>query len=201
MVNEYEDIIQPPGQFRDAYEPIPPPRLGKWKNVKSKPVPRKSVKQMVKEYEDIIQLPEQFRDAYKPIPKPRTESPLQMRGNQNARRPPKPQRSPLPPPKRQHEEPDSITDKPSSKIKELRRTLKGHVKSNEVEIQENLNPLNHFTETKALAELNLKDLLKTMNGFKFIETLQITFKKIQRLENLNIFVQDSIFQQQSQDHY
>ena len=58
--------------------PTPPPRTGKWENVKPKPVPRKSVKQMVKEYEDhIIQPP----DGYKPIPKPRTDerSPLQMR--------------------------------------------------------------------------------------------------------------------------
>ena len=75
LVNE--DIIEPPEQFRDAYEPIPP-RVGKWESLKPKPVPRKSVKQMVKEYEDIIQPPEQFRDAHKPIPKPRIESPLQM---------------------------------------------------------------------------------------------------------------------------
>ena len=130
---------------------------------------------MVKEYEDIIQPTEQFRDGYKPTPKPRTDRPLQMRGNQNARRPPKPQRSP--PPKREHEEPDSITDKPSSKIKELSRGLKGHVKSYEVEIQDNLNPLNHFTKTKALVESDLKDLLKTMKGYKFIETLEVTFEK------------------------
>ena len=73
MVNDYEDIIQPPEQFRDTYKPIPPPRTGKWESIKPKPVPRKSVKQMVKEYEDIIQPPEQFRDGYKPIPKPRTD--------------------------------------------------------------------------------------------------------------------------------
>ena len=123
---------------------------------------------MVKEYEDIIQPPEQFRDAYKPIPKPRTDRPLQMRGNQNARRPPKPQRSP-PSPKREHEE-------PSSKIKELSQALKGHAMSYEVEIQDNLNSLNHFTKTKALVE-HLKDLLKTMKGFKFIEMLEVMFKK------------------------
>ena len=29
MVNEYEDIIQPPEQFRDAYKLILPPRIGK----------------------------------------------------------------------------------------------------------------------------------------------------------------------------
>ena len=49
----------------DDTKSTPPPRTGKWENVKPKPVPRKSVKQMVKEYEDIIQPPEQFRDGYK----------------------------------------------------------------------------------------------------------------------------------------
>ena len=109
-----------------------------------------------------IQTPEQFQDGYKPIPK--TDRPLQMRKNQNARRPPKPQRSPPPPSRREHEEPDSVTDKQSSKIKELSPALKGHAKSYEVEIQDNLNPLNHFTKTKALVESHLKDLLKTMKG-------------------------------------
>ena len=104
MVNEYEDIIQPPEQFRDAYKPIPPPRIGKWKNVKPKPIPRKSVKQMVDEFESlIIPPPEQFRDKYRLIPKPRTDRPLQIRENQNAQRPPKPQRSP--PPKNELEDP------------------------------------------------------------------------------------------------
>ena len=107
------------------------------------PKPRKSVKQMVNECEDIIIPPsEQFRDGYKPVPKPRIHRPLQM---QNARRPPKLQRPPPPPPKREHEE-------PSSKIKKLSQALKGHAKSYGVEIQDNLNPLNHFTKTKALVE-------------------------------------------------
>ena len=43
MVNEHEDIIQPPEQFRDTYKLIPPPRTGKWESIKPKPVPRKSV--------------------------------------------------------------------------------------------------------------------------------------------------------------
>ena len=63
------------------FKPTPPLRTGKWANVKPKPVPRKSVKQMVKEYEDhIIPPPEQFRDGYKPIPKPRTDvrKPIQL---------------------------------------------------------------------------------------------------------------------------
>ena len=169
MVNEHEDIIQPPEQFRDTYKPIPPPRTGKWESVKPKPVPRKSVKQMVKEYEDIIQPPEQFRDAYKPIPKPRTDRPLKM---QNARRPPKPTRKPPVPQVEEH-----ITNVPVPKIKELNKALKGHTKSYEIELQDNLNPLNHFTKTRPQTESHLADLLKTMKGFKFIETLEVTFEK------------------------
>ena len=157
MVNEHEDIIQPPEQFRDTYKPTPPLRIGKWKSVK--PVPSNSVKPMVKEYEDIIQPPEQFRDAYKPIPKPRTDRPLKM---QNARRPPKPTRKPPPVPKVG----EHITNVPVPKIKELNKALKGHAKSYEIELQDNLNPLNHFTKTRPLTESHLEDLLKTMKGFK-----------------------------------
>ena len=152
MVNEHEDIIQPPEQFRDTYKPIPPPRTGKWQSVKPKPVPRKSVKQMVNEYEDIIQPPEQFRDA---------------------RRPPKSTRKP--PPNPQVEE--YITNVPVPKIKEVNRALKRHAKSYEIELQDNLNSLNHFTKTRPQTESHLEDLLKTMKGFKFIETLDVMFVK------------------------
>ena len=63
------------------------------------------------------------------------------------------------------------------KIKELNRALKGHAKSDEVELQDNLNPLNHFTKTRPQTESHLEDLLKTMKLFKFIETLEVTFEK------------------------
>ena len=87
-------------------------------------------------------------------------------------KPPKPIRKPPPPPIPQVEE-----KVPSSKIKELNRALKGHAKSYDIELQDNLNPLNHFTKTKALVKSHLEDLLKDMKGFKFIETLEVTFKK------------------------
>ena len=61
-------------------KPTPPPRTGKWENVKLKPVPRKIVNE----------------DGYKPIPKPRTDRPL-------ARRPPKPTRAPPLPPTPKHD--------------------------------------------------------------------------------------------------
>ena len=62
------------------------------------------------------------------------------------------------------------------KIKELNRALKGHAKSYEIELLDNLNPLNHFTKTRPQTESHLEDLLKTMKGFKFIETLELTFE-------------------------
>ena len=66
---------------------------------------------------------------------------------------------------------------PSSKIKEPNQALERHAKSYGIELQDNLNPLKHFTKTKALVESHLEDLLKTMKGFKFIETLEATFEK------------------------
>ena len=75
--------------------------------------------------------------------------------------------------------PKPRTDRPLQipKIKELNRALKGHAKSYEIELQDNLNPLKHFTKTRSQTGSHLEDLLKTMKGFKFIETLEVTFEK------------------------
>ena len=75
--------------------------------------------------------------------------------------------------------PKPRTDRPLQipEIKELNHALKGHAKSYEIELQDNLNPLSHFTKTKALVESHLENLLKDMKGFKFIETLEVTFEK------------------------
>ena len=75
--------------------------------------------------------------------------------------------------------PKPRTDRPLQipKIKELNRALKGHAKSYEIELLDNLNPLNHFTKTRPQTESHLENLLKTMKGFRFIETLELTFEK------------------------
>ena len=75
--------------------------------------------------------------------------------------------------------PKARTDRPLQipKIKELNRALKGHAKSYDIELQDNLNPLNHFIKTKELVESHLENLLKDMKGFKFIETLEVMFEK------------------------
>ena len=102
-------------EHEEIIKPIPSLRAGKWKNIKPKPIPQKSFSDDI-----ILPPPEQFRDGYKPIPKPRTDGPLQL------------------------EEKKHITDMPSPKIKELNQALNGHAKSYGIELQNNLNPLNHF---------------------------------------------------------
>ena len=92
---------------------------------------------------------------------------------QDVQRPPKPTRKPPPVPQVE----EHITNVLVPKIKELNRALKGHAKSYEIELQDNLNPLNHFTKSRPLTESHLEDLLKPMKGFKFIETLEVTFEK------------------------
>ena len=64
----------------------------------------------------------------------------------------------LPPPDGYKPIPKPRTDRPLQipKIKELNQALKGHAKSYDIELQDNLNPLNHFTKTKALVESHLE---------------------------------------------
>ena len=108
----------------------------------------------------------------KPVPRKSVNEDIILPPREQFRdRPLKLTRKPPPPPILQVEE--HITDVPPSKIKEL----KGHPKSYGIELQDNLNPLNHFTKTKALVKSHLESLLKDMKGFKFIETLEVTFEK------------------------
>ena len=124
----------------------------------------------VSNHEDLLDN-DPFKDEVAQEPaKLRTDRPLQM---QNARRPPKPTRKPPPIPQVE----DHIINVPVPKIKELNQALKGHAKSYGIELQDNLNPLNHFTKTRALVESHLENLLKDIKGFKFIETLEVTFEK------------------------
>ena len=161
-----DEVAQEPTK---RIKPTPPLRTGKWESVKPKHIPCKSVN------EDLTLPPP---DGYKPIPKPRTDRPLKI---QNARRPPKPTRKP--PPVSQVEE--HITNVSVHKIKELNKALKNHAKSYRIEIQDYLNPLDHFTKTKAFVESHLESLLKDMKGFKFIETLEVTFVKKITTDSVN----------------
>ena len=126
--------------------PTPPPRTGKWENVKPKPVPRK----------DIILPPKGFRD-----------------------RPPKPTRKPPPPPIPQVEDKERITDVSSPKITQIQKALKNSTKSFAVDIIDNKDPLHQLTENEKVIEHYLNKELGELKGFKYIETLKITFEKQQ----------------------
>ena len=121
-----------------------------------------------------------FKDevAQEPTPPPRTEN------WESVKPKPVPRKSvnedgykPIPKPR---------TDRPLQipKVKELNEALKGHAKSYKIELQDNLNPLNHFTKTRSQTESHLEDLLKTMKGFKFIETLEVTSERILSIQKL-----------------
>ena len=113
------------------------------------------------------------QEAKKPIPPPRTvprisinEDIILQPPKQFRDRPPKPTRKPPPPPIPQVAEKEHITNVSSSKIRELNQALKGHAKSYGIELQDNLNPLNHFTKTNALVESHLGSLLKDMKRWR-----------------------------------
>ena len=112
----------------------------------------------------------------KPVPRKSVNEDIILPPKGSRDRPPKPTRKPPPPPIPQVE--DHIINVPVPKIKELNKALKGHAESYGIELQDNLNPLNHFTKTRALVESHLENLLKDMKGFKFIETLEVTFEKV-----------------------
>ena len=75
------------------------------------------------------------------------------------------------------QKPNRLPPLPPTKINEMKEALKGHAKPYDIEIQHNLNPLNHFMKINMLVELHLQGILETMKEFKFIETVVVTFKK------------------------
>ena len=60
-------------------------------------------------------------------------------------------------------------------IKERRR--KNHAKSYEISVRDGFDARKHFEIAKPVVRSQLKNLLESMNGFKFIRTLKITFCK------------------------
>jgi len=66
-----------------------------------------------------------------------------------------------------------------TKITQLQQALKGSVKSYEVSIKNEKDPLVQLNSTNNWIENYLKRLLKEMKGFKLVETLKVSFKKLQ----------------------
>ena len=132
----------------DDTKPVPAQRT--YKPRPPVPTPRKSVKQMAKEYEENIIIPPlEFRDDYKPVPAPRTKKLL-----------------------------DKPVPTPRTKIEQTDKALKGYTKSYEIGIKHNIDPLIQMQNTRKAIEYHINTLLNEMKGFKFVETLKVTFKKL-----------------------
>ena len=72
----------------------------------------------------------------------------------------------------------SIDDvKPRTKITQIQKALKNSTKSFAVDIVDNKDPLHQLTETKKVIEHYLNKELGELKGFKYIETLKMTFEK------------------------
>ena len=216
-------------------KPTPPPRTGKWENVK--PVPRKRVKdnqipyyvlpldmkrypkpnrrppQIPTKVEDhIIPPSERFRNrppkpTRRPPPPPlepiRTVKDLIKEYEENIiepPKPPKPTRRPPPPPSRKlqpNRKPppppvapkptrkqipqveERITDASSPNIMQLRKALRDSTKSFVVDVIDIDDPLRQLNETKNFIKKCLVKELLELKGFKYIETLKVTFEKKQ----------------------
>ena len=112
------------------------------------PAPRKSVKEMVKRYEENIILP-----------------PMQFRDNYK----------PIPKPRAVKKKP---VPTPRTVIKQIDKALKGFVKSYEIDLRNNKDPLVQMQNTRKGAERQVSILLNEMKGLKYVETLKVTFEKI-----------------------
>ena len=72
----------------------------------------------------------------------------------------------------------SIDDvKPRTNITQIQKALKNSTKSFSVDIIDNKDPLNQLTKTQKVIEHYLNKELGELKGFKYIETLKVTFEK------------------------
>ena len=67
--------------------------------------------------------------------------------------------------------------KPRTNITQIQNALKNSTKSFSVDIIDNKDPLNQLTKTQKVIEHYLNKELGELKGFKYIETLKVTFEK------------------------
>ena len=68
--------------------------------------------------------------------------------------------------------------KPRTKIEQTDKALKGYIKSYEINIINNKDPLMQLQNTRKAVAYHITSVLKSMKGLKFVETLRVTFTKI-----------------------
>ena len=102
-------------------------------------------------------------DDTKPVPTPRTYKPV-----------PTPRTyKPVPTPRTYKPVPT-----PRTKIEQTDKALKGYTKSYEISIKNNKDPLAQMQKTRMAIEYHTKNILTSMKGLKFVETLKVVFIKM-----------------------
>ena len=112
----------------------------------------------VSNYEDLLDNdPLKDEGAHEPTKRIKPTPPLRTGKWESIKPKPVPRKSVnkdliIPPPDEYKPIPKPRTDRPLQipKIKELNKAFRGHAESYDIELQDNLHPLNHFTKTKAL---------------------------------------------------
>ena len=160
---------------QEKKKPVPAPRT--IKPIRPIPKPRKSVNQMVQDYENNIILPPlEFRDGYKPVPAPRKSANQMVQDYENnIILPPLEFRDgykPVPAPRTKKPVP-----LPRTKIQQTNKALKGYTKSYEIDIKNNKDPLVQLNSTRKAVANHIENILTSMKGLKFAETLRVTFEK------------------------
>ena len=140
----------------------------------------KKYKSIMSSLDDVKPFP---KPSERPIPKSRTYKPVPA---SRFNKPKYKARPPVPTPRNklnqlvQHYENNIIerpVPKPRTKITQIQKALKNSTKSFAVDIVDNKDPLHQLTETKKVIEHYLNKELGELKGFKYIETLKMTFEK------------------------
>ena len=129
----------------------------------------KKYKSIMSSLDDVKPSP---KPSERPIPKPRTYKPVPA---PRFNKPKYKSRPPVPTPRNKVIE--RPVPKPRTKITQIQKALKNSTKSFAVDIVDNEDPLHQLTETKKVIEHYLNKELGELKGFKYIETLKMTFEK------------------------
>ena len=117
------------------------------------PLPRRSVRQMVQDYEQQA-VPVASLRTKRPVAAPRTKIPVAA---------PSSSKKPIPTPR--------------TVIEPTAKALKGYTHSYEISIKNNKDPLVQLQNTRKAMAIHIENMLASMKGIKFLETLRVTFEK------------------------
>ena len=128
-----------------------------------------NVTALTKQVKELIDVNKKLIERNKPVSAPRTkimERPI-----------PAPRRSVKQMVKEYEENVITPVPPPRTKIKQVNKALKGFTESYEVNIIDEKDPLVQLQKTRQKLGWSIKNILKSMKGLKFIETLKVAFEK------------------------